>query len=159
MHKSYLNTPIGLICLEAEKEGVTKIFFSDGEIELVTSESNPILDWAKSELGQYFEGKLKDFSFPIILHGTVFQQQVWKLLQEVPFGKTKSYLEMSKLYGNTKAIRALGTANGKNPIAIVLPCHRVIGSNGDLVGYSGGLWRKQWLLNHEAETSGQQRLF
>ncbi len=100
------------------------------------------------------------FHFPIQQQGTDFQQKVWAELTRISAGKTISYLELSKRLGNTKTIRAAGTANGKNNIAIAVPCHRVIGSNGSLVGYAGGLWRKKWLLNHEAKyCNGQQLLF
>ncbi|RYF79998.1 MAG: methylated-DNA--[protein]-cysteine S-methyltransferase [Chitinophagaceae bacterium] len=100
------------------------------------------------------------FKLPIKQAGTTFQQQVWKALQDIGPGKTISYLKLSKQLGNAKAIRAVGTANGKNNIAIIVPCHRVIGSNGSLVGYSGELWRKQWLLQHEAKyLQGVQSLF
>ncbi|HPA24001.1 MAG TPA: methylated-DNA--[protein]-cysteine S-methyltransferase, partial [Ferruginibacter sp.] len=105
-------------------------------------------------------GNLSAFDLPIQLNGTPFRQSVWQALQNIPFGKTTSYLQLSKNLGNAKAIRAVGTANGSNPIAIIIPCHRVIGSNGDLIGYAGELWRKKWLLAHEATFAhGVQTLF
>jgi len=109
--------------------------------------------WYKAciqQLVEYFAGKRKTFSFLIQQEGTVFPQRVWSELKSIPFGETISYLGLAKKRGNSKAIRACGTANGQNNIAIVIPCHRVIGSNGKLVGYAGGLWRKKWLLIHEA---------
>lgn len=102
------------------------------------------------QFDEYFAGKRKQFDFSIQQEGTDFQQRVWSELQKIPFGETISYLELSQRIGNTKAIRACGTANGQNKLAIVVPCHRVIGSNGKLVGYAGGLWRKKSLLLYEA---------
>jgi methylated-DNA-[protein]-cysteine S-methyltransferase len=103
------------------------------------------------QLNEYFTGKRHDFDLPLQPKGTNFQQYIWNLLLDIPYGVTTSYLEISKRYGDTKAIRAVGTANGSNPIAIIVPCHRVIGSNGKLIGYGGDLWRKAWLLQHELE--------
>ena len=113
---------------------------------------------ANLQLSEYFEGKRKEFSFKLNPKGTDFQQKVWQELLKIPFGKTTSYLELSKQLGDVKAIRAVAAANGKNPLWIVVPCHRVIGSDGSLTGYAGGLWRKKWLLEHE-NPSPQQSLF
>ena len=113
---------------------------------------------AVSQLNDYFEGKRTAFDFRLNPHGTEFQQKVWLALLEIPFGKTVSYLELSKKLGDIKAIRAVASANGKNPLWIVVPCHRVIGTDGSLTGYAGGLWRKKWLLEHENPTT-QQSLF
>ncbi len=114
-----------------------------------------------AQLQAYFEGSLLDFDLPLSAEGTDFQQKVWGLLREIPYGQTISYMELAKRLGNTKAIRAVGLANGSNPMAIVVPCHRVIGSDGKLVGYGGDLWRKAWLLQHEMEHAPvpQGRLF
>jgi methylated-DNA-[protein]-cysteine S-methyltransferase len=101
------------------------------------------------QLQQYFEGSRTDFSLKLQPEGTPFQQEVWKELQNIPFGKTSTYLKQSLKLGNKKAIRAVASANGKNPIWIIIPCHRVIGTDGSLTGYAGGLWRKKWLLEHE----------
>ena len=115
---------------------------------------------AMEELIQYFQGERRIFEFAINQEGTEFQQKVWHELIKIPFGKTISYLDLSKRLGDTKAIRAAASANGKNHIAVVVPCHRVIGSKNDLVGYSGGLWRKRWLLEHENKmANGVQTLF
>lgn len=111
------------------------------------------LQLAFQELDNYFKGTQKVFSFKLNLGGTNFQQKVWKALIEIPYGKTCSYLELSKRLGDEKAIRAVALANGKNPVWVVVPCHRVIGSDGSLTGYAGGLRRKQWLLNHENNIS------
>lgn len=112
------------------------------------------------QLTAYFEGERKAFDLPFQQEGSAFQQQVWAELLHIPFGRTISYMELSKRIKNVKAIRAVGTANGSNAISIVVPCHRVIGSNGNLTGYSGDLWRKKWLLDHEGKfANGIQTLF
>jgi methylated-DNA-[protein]-cysteine S-methyltransferase len=110
------------------------------------------------QLNEYFEGSRKHFDLKLNPEGTDFQKKVWKQLEQIPYGKTLSYLELSEQLGNVKAIRAVANANGKNPLWIVVPCHRVIGSNGSLTGYAGGLHRKQWLLEHESPYK-QQSLF
>jgi methylated-DNA-[protein]-cysteine S-methyltransferase len=109
-------------------------------------------------LNEYFEGKRQNFDLLLNPEGTEFQKKVWSLLSEIPYGKTISYLELSRRFGDEKAIRAVAAANGKNPVWIIIPCHRVIGSDGSLTGYAGGLHRKKWLLNHESP-SKQQSLF
>ena len=111
-----------------------------------------------NQLQEYFDGKRTDFTFKLNLKGTDFQQKVWRELSKIPFGKTISYLDLAKKLGDPKVIRAAASANGKNPIWIVIPCHRVIGTDGSLTGYAGGLWRKKWLLEHE-NPSNQQSLF
>jgi len=112
------------------------------------------------QLTEYFDGDRTAFDFPFQQEGSAFQQQIWAELLKIPFGRTISYLKLSKRIQNVKAIRAIGTANGSNAISIVVPCHRVIGSNGDLTGYSGDLWRKKWLLDHEGKfANGVQTLF
>jgi methylated-DNA-[protein]-cysteine S-methyltransferase len=109
---------------------------------------------------QYFNGQRRTFDLPLHQPGTAFQQDVWNILTQIPFGKTISYLELARQTGDSKATRAVANANGKNNIAIIVPCHRVIGSNKELIGYAGGLWRKKWLLEHEAKVAyGVQTLF
>ena len=109
---------------------------------------------------EYFDGQRIQFDLPLEQEGSIFQQKVWAALTTIPFGRTISYLELSKRIGNVKAIRAVGATNGNNSISIIVPCHRVIGSNGDLTGYSGDLWRKKWLLDHEGKyANGVQALF
>ncbi len=110
------------------------------------------------QLNEYFEGSRKDFDLKLNPNGTDFQKKIWKLLESIPYGKTTSYLELSKQHGDVKAIRAVANANGKNPLWIIVPCHRVIGSDGSLTGYAGGLHRKKWLLEHESPYK-QQSLF
>jgi len=109
----------------------------------------PLIKKTAKQLDEYFDGKRKVFDLPIIMHGTDFQLKVWKALQKIPYGKTLSYLELAEKIGNKKACRAVGMANNRNPISIIVPCHRVIGKNGKLVGYAGGLELKQILLNLE----------
>lgn len=117
-----------------------------------------VLEDAVYQLKEYFEGKRENFDLLINPEGTEFQKKVWALLVDIPYGKTISYLELSKKFGDVKAIRAVASANGKNPLWIIIPCHRVIGSDGSLTGYAGGLHRKKWLLNHESPYK-QQSLF
>lgn len=122
--------------------------------------TDTVLNSCIQQLDQYFSGKELHFKLPLQQDGTPFQQSVWNALLKINPGETNSYLQLSKNLGNPKAIRAVGTANGANAIAIIVPCHRVIGSQGKLVGYGGGLWRKKWLLDHEAKyCHGVQELF
>mgnify|MGYP006176998545 FL=1 len=156
MEITYIKTPLGITKIMGDENGISVISVSDeGEI----SEQIPaVLQEAVSQLMAYFEGKRTTFDFKLNPKGTEFQQKVWNGLLEIPFGKTMSYLELSKKLGDVKAIRAVASANGKNPLWIVIPCHRVIGTDGSLTGYAGGLWRKKWLLEHENPTT-QQSLF
>ena len=121
-------------------------------------ESSTVIEETKLQISQYFEGKRTFFDIPLLFVGTDFQKNVWNELIKIPFGKTASYLELSKQLENGKAIRAVANANGKNPLWIIVPCHRVIGTDGSLTGYAGGLQRKQWLLEHESPFR-QQSLF
>ncbi len=156
MEKVYIKTPLGIATITGDENGITIISVSDeGTISTIIP---PILQQAVTQLNDYFEGKRNDFDFKLNPKGTEFQQQVWSGLLEIPFGKTCSYMDLSKRLGNVKAIRAVAAANGKNPLWIVVPCHRVIGTDGSLTGYAGGLWRKKWLLEHENPTT-QQLLF
>jgi len=113
------------------------------------SGKNSHLDHAQSELQEYFERNRKNFTAPLQTSGTDFQKSVWKILQDIPFGQARSYKQQAVALGNPKAIRAVASANGSNPISIIIPCHRVIGSDGSLIGYGGGLHRKKWLLDFE----------
>lgn len=150
METAYIKTPLGIAKIQGDENGISILCIHDeGTISL---EIPTILKEAVAQIDDYFEGKRTDFTFKINPSGTEFQQKVWKGLLEIPFGKTVSYLELSKKLGNTKAIRAVAAANGKNPLWIVVPCHRVIGTQGSLTGYAGGLWRKKWLLDHENAT-------
>ncbi|MEL1239893.1 methylated-DNA--[protein]-cysteine S-methyltransferase [Flavobacterium flavipallidum] len=153
----YIKTPLGIAKIQGDENGISGISIAD---DGTVSDSVPeVLHQAVSQLNDYFEGKRTDFDFKLNPSGTEFQQKVWKALLEIPFGKTMSYLDLSKKLGDVKAIRAVASANGKNPFWIVVPCHRVIGSNGSLTGYAGGLWRKKWLLEHENPSRKQELLF
>ena len=157
METAFVQTPIGIAKLEGDEHGLAAI--SVLNVENKTTEIIPdVLEDAVYQLREYFEGKRQEFSLVLNPQGTDFQKSVWAALQEIPFGKTISYLELSKILGNVKAIRAVAAANGKNPLWIVIPCHRVIGSDGSLTGYAGGLHRKKWLLEHESPVK-QQSLF
>jgi methylated-DNA-[protein]-cysteine S-methyltransferase len=128
-------------------------------VELLGSRTTSGFDIVRSQLDEYFERKRVHFEVPIALHGTTFQQSVWKLLQTIPYGETRSYGELADLLGNRPAIRAVGLANGRNPISIIIPCHRVLGNNGSLTGYAGGLERKRRLLELEAaDVTSQKQL-
>ena len=168
LETAYYRSPIGTLEIRSADNFITAIYFINSwkgakfnEDEI--SFTNPVSDILKKcfkELDEYFAGERKIFSVDITQDGTAFQQRVWKELTNIPYGNTISYLELSKRIGDTKAIRAVGTTNGKNNISIVVPCHRVIGSDGDLIGYGGDLWRKKWLLEHEGKiANGVQTLF
>ncbi|AGX41570.1 methylated-DNA--[protein]-cysteine S-methyltransferase [Clostridium saccharobutylicum] len=147
----YYNTMIGELGIEENGLAITKVFLVDKDIEKGPSEKNEteLLKEAIKQLNEYFDGKRKEFNLPLAPKGTEFQKKVWNTLKEIPFGETRSYGEIAKLIGNEKASRAVGMANNKNPIMIIIPCHRVIGANGKLVGYAGGIDIKEKLLNLE----------
>jgi len=156
METACIRTPLGIATVIGDENGVSVISVADnGEVSVAIPE---VLQESVSQLNDYFDGKRNDFTFKLNPKGTDFQQKVWKGLLEIPFGKTMSYMDLSKKLGDVKAIRAVASANGKNPLWIVVPCHRVIGTDGSLTGYAGGLWRKKWLLEHENPTN-QQSLF
>jgi methylated-DNA-[protein]-cysteine S-methyltransferase len=145
----YLNTPLGKMEITANDTAVKSIYFVE---EVATRQVNSLTDRAKLQLQHYFLGELEQFDLPMLPDGTQFQQQVWQALTTVVYGKTCSYSDIANSIDNPKAVRAVGSANGKNPLTIVVPCHRVIGSNGTLTGYASGVERKAWLLNHEGDT-------
>ncbi|MEM1002114.1 MAG: methylated-DNA--[protein]-cysteine S-methyltransferase [Bacteroidota bacterium] len=148
MEVAYIDTPIGFAELKGDKNGLSSIsVLAENKPKSIIPE---VLEDAVYQFQEYFEGKRQNFTLKLNPEGTDFQKKVWQKLQTIPYGKTISYLELSKALGDVKAIRAVAAANGKNPLWIVVPCHRVIGSNGDLVGYAGGLSRKKWLLEHES---------
>lgn len=157
MYYCYLDTPIGEILLAGDDDALSMIGFPKGKMR-----RDPEPDWiynekplenARRQLGEYFAGTRKDFDLAVILDGTEFQVEVLKALQQIPYGETVSYGDIAKRIGRPKAVRAVGAANGRNPIPIVVPCHRVIGSSGDLTGFGGGLDTKEALLRLEAENS------
>ncbi|MFY8275463.1 methylated-DNA--[protein]-cysteine S-methyltransferase [Pseudoalteromonas sp. SSDWG2] len=148
-YQTILATPLGELLIQASAQGLTYVGF-DVEKKHVNAEGeNDITTRAKQELSEYFAGERTHFSVPLDVKGTAFQQQVWSSLCKVNFGATASYADIARDINNPKAVRAVGAANGRNPISIIVPCHRVIGSNGTLTGYAGGVERKQWLLAFE----------
>lgn len=157
MQYAYIKTPLGTAEIIGDENGISNISVLDQTIEN-DSEISSALQEAVLQLEDYFSGKRNDFTFQLNPSGTEFQKKVWLGLLEIPFGKTMSYQELSIKLGDVKAIRAVASANGRNPLWIVVPCHRVIGSDGSLTGYAGGLWRKKWLLDHENPLK-QQTLF
>lgn len=152
-----IDTPLGTATISGSEEGIASVSIINDAT--ATSEDIPKeLQECVAQLQAYFNGERHDFDLKLNPKGTDFQKKVWQKLVEIPYGKTVSYLDLSKQLGDPKAIRAVASANGKNPLWVIVPCHRVIGSDGSLVGYAGGLHRKQWLLNHESPTP-QQSLF
>ncbi len=149
-HKAYYKTDIGYLEITGNQEGVLSIDFLD-EAPPKTKEIHPSLNETIKQLDEYFKGNRMEFDVKIHpqLKGTEFQKKVWNELKKIPFGKTVSYRDIAIGVGNEKATRAVGNANRNNQIVIIIPCHRVVGSNGKLTGFGGGLWRKEWLLNHE----------
>ncbi|TRZ35603.1 methylated-DNA--[protein]-cysteine S-methyltransferase [Niallia circulans] len=144
-------SPIGLVEITGTEAGVYSVLFTDREtLQYPLMENTPKpLRACYQQLDLYFKGELETFTFPYIVEGTDFQKNVWNTLPSISYGKTGSYKDIATAIGNEKAVRAVGSTNGKNKLCIVLPCHRIIGSNGSLTGYAGGLWRKEWLLEHE----------
>lgn len=164
---TYLDSPLGPLEISGDDTAVHSVLFAGAKHKPapgrapVPGEAPLSVQRCIAQLQAYFEGTLLDFDLSLLPKGTDFQRKVWDLLQKIPYGQTISYMELAKRLGNTKAIRAVGLANGSNPITIIIPCHRVIGSDGKLVGYGGDLWRKAWLLQHEMEYAPvpQGRLF
>jgi methylated-DNA-[protein]-cysteine S-methyltransferase len=152
VYRTNYESPIGCIEIAGTREGILSIEIQDGPCE----DFAPIPECLKDcvlQLHEYFQGTRREFSLDLVMQGTDFQKKVWVALTGIPFGQTASYKDIAEAIGNIKGVRAVGNANGRNRIAIVIPCHRVIGSTGNLVGFASGLWRKQWLLNHEKEAS------
>lgn len=161
---TYYQSPLGLLRISGTETCIHEISFIDKEEELKAistgGEVFPLVIQCVEQLIQYFQGQRRIFEFPVYQEGTEFQLKVWNELVSIPFGKTISYLDLARQLGDIKTIRAAASANGKNNIVIVIPCHRVIGTKRDLVGYGGGLWRKRWLLDHERKIRyGIQTLF
>ncbi len=157
MHIIYIQTPLGIAKIVGDSDGVSEIKVMDDAVDISTDIPIELID-VVMQINDYFDEKIITFSIKTNAKGTIFQQKVWQELCKIPFGKTFSYLDLAKKIGDPKTIRAVANANGKNPLWIVVPCHRVIGSDGSLTGYAGGLWRKQWLLDHEC-SSKQTSLF
>ncbi|MBU3820716.1 methylated-DNA--[protein]-cysteine S-methyltransferase [Flavobacteriaceae bacterium XHP0103] len=157
MKSCIINTPLGFTRIEGDLDGITTVTVLD-------SNENPTdiipieLEDCAYQLQEYFQGIRKNFNLKLNPQGTPFQKKIWAMLQNIPYGKTVSYLDLAKQLGDVKTIRAVANANAKNPLWIIVPCHRVIGTDGSLTGYAGGLHRKEWLLNHESPYK-QQSLF
>jgi methylated-DNA-[protein]-cysteine S-methyltransferase len=165
---AYYQSQLGILEIRSTGSAISEVLFVNSwkGAKLIESEINftkpksPVLKACIKQLDEYFAGSRTEFTIHTSQVGTAFQQTIWKELCNIPYGRTISYHELSKRIGNVKAIRAVGTANGNNSICIIIPCHRVIGSNGDLIGYGGDLWRKKWLLEHEGKiANGVQTLF
>lgn len=159
---AWYHSPLGWISVAATETYVTEVVFHDN-IEVAPEAPEvmlPLQLGCIEQLIQYFQGERREFDLPLRQPGTSFQEGVWNLLTAIPFGKTISYLQLAIQTGDAKATRAVANANGRNNIAVIVPCHRVIGSNGELTGYAAGLWRKRWLLEHEQKQAlGVQTLF
>ncbi|HVA98629.1 MAG TPA: methylated-DNA--[protein]-cysteine S-methyltransferase [Bacteroidia bacterium] len=157
MHVAYIHSPIGWIEIKGNENGISSLIFVE-ENEEKNTNVHPTLKKAVLQITDYLNGKRTVFDVKINPEGTDFQKNVWQKLSEIPFGKTVSYLDIAIALGDKNATRAVGNANGKNPISIIVPCHRVVGTNGKMTGYAGGLWRKEWLLHHEKKGSlGEQK--
>ena len=164
MRSRSLDTPIGELTLLASDDGLTHVLFADqapADVGLDAedieegSAADPVLDATASQLAEYFDGERRTFDIPLDLGGTSFQREAWTALADVPYGETRSYAEQAESIGRPGAFRAVGAANGRNPVPIVLPCHRIVGADGSLTGFGGGLAVKEQLLRHE---QSQQQL-
>lgn len=157
---TYYRSPVGLIKIGGREHFISEVSFVDREDQLIPASHHPLLHHCVEQLIEYFNGQRRTFDVPVHQQGTTFQNKVWNELLNIHFGKTISYMDLAKRLGDTKAIRAAAGSNAKNKICIIVPCHRVVGSNQSLVGYVGGLWRKKWLLEHENKlANGVQTLF
>jgi methylated-DNA-[protein]-cysteine S-methyltransferase len=154
---AYMKTPLGTARIEGSEAGISKVSVLEDDVAPTEKVPEALRDCV-IQLEEYFKGKRTVFTLKLNPRGSDFQKKVWNELMQIPFGKRTTYMEQTMRLGNEKAIRAVAGANGKNPIWIIIPCHRVIGSDGSLTGYAGGLWRKRWLLEHESP-SKQTRLF
>lgn len=152
--RAYYHSPIGIIEILGNERGITVVHFVRGRT-VSESRPDPELRRAVAQIAEYFQGKRKEFSLSLHLEGTEFQKKAWRRLIRIPYGETSTYAEVARAIGRPDAARAVGQANHRNPISIVVPCHRVVGSDGRLVGYGGGLWRKQWFLAHERKFAGE----
>ena len=161
MQIRHLDSPIGVLTLVASEEGLTHVLFEGQELvdvglpdDLPEPAVDPTLDAAADQLGEYFDGDRREFDLPLDLRGTDFQQDAWRALAAVPYGETRTYGEQADAIGRPGAFRAVGAANGRNPIPVILPCHRIVGADGSLTGFAGGLDTKRRLLNLEQAQQG-----
>lgn len=151
MSSCYYKSPIGIIQIKGDDNFIFSIDFIDNSRALEEERPNDNVKSCAMQLEEYFKGNRKNFKVNLYMKGTEFQKKVWMELAKIPYATTVSYKYIAENIGNEKAVRAVGLTNGKNPVSIIVPCHRVIGANGKLTGYAGGLWRKQWLLEHEVK--------
>jgi methylated-DNA-[protein]-cysteine S-methyltransferase len=149
MESFCIKSPVGHVKISGDHEGITEVVFTEDLAESTGNIPDTLAE-AVTQLNEYFSKKRKEFNLKLNPEGTAFQKKVWDTIQQVKFGKTQSYGQMATILDNPKVIRAAASANGKNPIAIIIPCHRIIGSDGSLTGYAGGIHRKKWLLEHES---------
>lgn len=149
MNALEMKSPVGTLTLLEHDDALTGLYMETHRVPKAEYRSSALLKRAQRQLLEYFAGKRDRFDVPLRLEGTDFQRQVWAALAQIPFGSTCSYAELARRIGRPQAVRAVGSANGANPVSIIIPCHRVIGANGALTGYGGGLPRKHWLLAHE----------
>jgi methylated-DNA-[protein]-cysteine S-methyltransferase len=150
LYTAYYSAPFGQLKLQCSDKHIKAVCFMKEE-SFAQSDEHKLLQVCARQLDEYFSGRRKEFHLPLNQDGSEFQMKVWSLLSKIPYGRTLSYHQLAKQYGDVKAIRAVAAASGRNNLAIIVPCHRVIGSDQSLVGYGGGLWRKKWLLDHEAK--------
>ena len=157
--KTTIDSPVGPLTLVERDGALAGLYMVEHRhMPALPDDEDPrILPAAREQLAAYFDGTLQDFDVEVFAAGTPFQEAVWKGLRQIPYGETWSYRDLAEHLGNPKAVRAVGLANGRNPVSIVVPCHRVVGANGSLTGYGGGLERKQWLLAHEAGSARDPR--
>lgn len=155
-HRAYYRSPIGTVEIVGTRAGITAVNFVRREPRS-TSQPPRALRAAVAQIGEYFRGERSRFSVMLSTEGTDFQEEIWRQLVRIPYGKTATYGQLARAVGRPQAVRAVGQANHRNPISIIIPCHRVIGSDGSLVGYGGGLWRKRWLLDHERKNASRAR--
>jgi methylated-DNA-[protein]-cysteine S-methyltransferase len=149
-YTTYYDSPIGILEITGSDKGIHGVHFVERKKDPDPSIPMPLKDCCR-QLYEYFVGKRKEFVLDLVLEGTEFQKKVWDQLKKIPYGTTVSYKEIATAIGKEKAVRAVGSANGRNNIAVIIPCHRVIAHDGTLGGYGGGLWKKEWLINHEKE--------
>jgi methylated-DNA-[protein]-cysteine S-methyltransferase len=158
LYQTYYASPIGTLEVSATREAIVSVLFTEETGQADTAPLPVCLQHCRQQLQEYFAGERKAFDLPLASAGTFFQEQVWQQLAHIGYGQTLSYHDLSLRLGKPGAIRAVGSANGKNKLLLLRPCHRVIGARGQLVGYAGGLWRKQWLLAHERNHNGTPQL-
>ncbi len=160
VYTTYYSSPVGVLRISSTEHYLSEVHFLNEAPVGAPVQLNSLLESCVVQLEEYFQGLRKVFDLPFSQTGSDFQKRVWEELTLIPFGRTISYMDLAKRLGDPKAIRAAASTNGKNQLPIIVPCHRVIGANNDLVGFGGGLWRKRWLLDHEKKIAhGVQTLF